>query len=124
MSALAPDLLIWVLLALGAGFGALGFVGLLIFPDIKSRMFTASRATLICAGLVSLSVIVFCITALFSGLGESYAMLVYTTILLFAILAFANFFISRLILEQVPVMTTCSCPDEAAATAAPPEKPE
>ncbi|MDD1686083.1 hypothetical protein [Methanoregula sp.] len=121
MSSLFIDLLIWILLAAGVGFGGLGFFGLLIFPDIRSRMFTASRATLIAVGLVSLAVLLFGVNALLDGQAGSYGVLVSMTIFLFAILAFANFFISRILLEQVPGVTTCT---DTAGNAAPAEKPE
>jgi multicomponent Na+:H+ antiporter subunit G len=107
MSALAADILIWILLAGGVGFGVLGYVGLLIFPDVKSRMFTASRATLISVSLVTLAVIIFGINGFLGSGGDLYAALVIHTLFLFGVLAIANVFIYRIILEQIPLPNFC-----------------
>jgi multisubunit Na+/H+ antiporter MnhG subunit len=107
MSILAADILIWILLAGGVGFGVLGFVGLLIFPDIKSRMFTASRATLISVSLVTLAVIIFGISGFLGSGGDLYAALVIHTIFLFGVLTIANIFIYRIILEQTSLPDFC-----------------
>lgn len=59
MSSFLVDIAIWILLFGAFVFGVLGFFGLLIFPDIRSRMFTALRASLIAAGLVIASVFLY-----------------------------------------------------------------
>ena len=102
MSSLAADLLIWVLLAGGVGFSLLGFVGLLIFPDARSRMFTASRATLIGACLVTSSVVAFGVNGFLAGSIDLYAVFVIHVLFLFGILAFANLIIYRILLQQLP----------------------
>ncbi|MGA2122184.1 MAG: monovalent cation/H(+) antiporter subunit G [Methanoregula sp.] len=107
MSTLAADILIWILLAGGVGFGVLGYVGLLIFPDVKSRMFTASRATLISVSLVTLAVIIFGINGFLGSGGDLYTALVIHTLFLFGVLAIANVFIYRIILEQIPLPNFC-----------------
>lgn len=113
MSSMVADVLIWVLLAAGVGFGILGFPGLLIFPEIRSRMFTASRAALISISLISFSVIIFGISGFLGGGGDQYAVLVIHTIFLLGVCALANMFISRIILEKAP--DTCLCVDDAGA---------
>jgi multisubunit Na+/H+ antiporter MnhG subunit len=113
MSSPVADILIWVLLAAGVGFGILGFVGLLIFPEIRSRMFTASRATLISISLVSLAVIVFGINGFLGGGGDQYAALVIHTIFLLGVCTISNVFISRIILEKAP--DPCRRVDDAGA---------
>jgi multicomponent Na+:H+ antiporter subunit G len=85
----------------------LGYVGLLIFPDVKSRMFTASRATLISVSLVTLAVIIFGISGFLGSGGDLYAALVIHAIFLFGMLAIANAFIYRIILEQTPLPDFC-----------------
>jgi len=107
MSVLAADILIWILLAAGVGFGVLGFAGLLIFPEIKSRMFTASRATLIGVSLVTLAAIVFGISGFLGGGGDLYAALVIHAIFLFGVLAIASVFIYRIVLEQTALPDLC-----------------
>ena len=113
MSSLVADILIWVLLTAGVGFGVLGFVGLLIFPEIRSRMFTASRATLISISLISLSVIIFGISGFLGGGGDQYAALVIHTIFLLVVCIIANLFISRIILEKAA--NPCCGVDETGA---------
>ena len=119
MSSFIADIFIWILLVAGVGFGLLGFVGLLIFPDIRSRMFTASRATMISASLVTLSVILFGINGFVTTGGELYAALIIHALFLFGILAVAMIFISRILLEQVPVTV---CQQENTGTTAPSQK--
>ena len=103
MSSLVADIIIWALLAGGVGFVALGFVGLLIFPDIKSRQFTASRATLIGIGLVTLSAVLYGINGFLGGSKETYEVLIIHTVFLFAILAIGSIAISRIIPDLLPV---------------------
>lgn len=119
MSSFFADILIWILLAAGTGFGLLGFVGLLIFPDIRSRMFTASRATLISVTMVILAVIIFGINGFIEHNGDLYTALVIHTLFLFGILVIANVIISRILLEQVP---PAACVPENAGTAATPSQ--
>ena len=57
MSSLPADIIIWALLVVGTVFAGIGLMGLLIFPDTRSRMFTAFRATAIGLGAVALAVI-------------------------------------------------------------------
>jgi multisubunit Na+/H+ antiporter MnhG subunit len=109
MSSFFADIAIWLLLALGVGFGALGFFGLLIFPDIRSRMFTASRATLIGTGLVIISVILYGTVSILNSGNAVYTTLVIHTIFLAVVIAVAAIFISRIIHEQVRAET--SSPD-------------
>jgi multisubunit Na+/H+ antiporter MnhG subunit len=102
MSSFVADIIIWVLLAGGTGFVALGFVGLLIFPDIRSRTFTASRATLIGVGLVTLSAVLYGTSGFLGGGGDRYAVLIIHTVFLFTILVIGSVLISRIIPDLVP----------------------
>jgi len=101
------DILIWVLLVACVGFAALGFVGLLIFPDIRSRMYTAVRATLISAGAGSLAVIVFGINALIAGSGSQYLTLALHTLVLFCVIATASLVTSTVILGRTRSPDPC-----------------
>jgi multisubunit Na+/H+ antiporter MnhG subunit len=114
MSSFFADIAIWLLLFLGFAFGGLGFFGLLIFPDIRSRMFTASRATLIGTGLVILSVILYSITIYMNTGSEIYLTLVIYTLFLSIIIAVAALTITRIIGSQVAA-------EAAASGAAPPD---
>jgi multicomponent Na+:H+ antiporter subunit G len=100
------DLLIWLLLIAGIGFALLAFVGLLIFPDIRSRRFTATRAALISTSLVAGAVIVFGLYKYPDG-GGDYLALVVRTIILWLILALTLILVSRNILWQVSAAPVC-----------------
>ncbi len=115
MSQFILDMLIWILLAAGTGFGVLGFFGLLIFPDIRSRLFTASRATLIGMSLVTISAIAFAVNGFYEGRGDRYAIFAIHTIFLFGILVIGNVLISRILLEKVPASVVH--PDDPAPAA-------
>lgn len=86
MSAFVADIIIWILLAAGTVFAGVSIMGLLIFPDTKSRMFTAFRGTAIAVGLVCLAVLTYGF-ALFSESGDPvYAGLIIRTFFLLLVL--------------------------------------
>lgn len=101
MSAFAADIAIWLLLFASFCFGVLGFFGLLIFPDIKSRMFTASRAALIAAGLVITAVFVYSASNFLLSGQQIYVLLVLHTALLLAVLAAGTVMVTRIIKSRV-----------------------
>jgi multicomponent Na+:H+ antiporter subunit G len=122
MMQLAWDLLIWLLLAAGVAFGALGFFGLLIFPDIRSRMFTAIRATLISVTVIALAVILFGVNG-FLATGESqYVTLIIHIIFFFGVVVIANVSISRIILDRTSPVSCCQVIPEAGAESGPEKK--
>lgn len=87
MSSFSADVVIWFLLAAGTVFAGVGIMGLLIFPDTRSRMFTAFRATAISIGAVSLAVLAYGYT-LFTETGDSvYAGLMFRTLFLAIVLS-------------------------------------
>ena len=101
MSSFLFDIAIWALLFGAFIFGVLGFFGLLIFPDIRSRMFTASRASLIAAGLVVIAVLIFGIT-LFGETGqEVYLTLLAHTVLLALVLSAGAVVVTRILKDTV-----------------------
>jgi len=86
MSSFSADVVIWFLLAAGIVFAGVGIMGLLIFPDTRSRMFTAFRATAISLGAVCLAVLMYGYT-LFTESGDSvYLGLIFRTLFLAFIL--------------------------------------
>jgi multisubunit Na+/H+ antiporter MnhG subunit len=87
MSSLPADLIIWVLLFIGTVFCGFGLMGLLIFPDTKSRMFTAFRATAIGLGAVVLAVITYGYSLLMTVGGDQYTALILHTLVLVFVLA-------------------------------------
>jgi multisubunit Na+/H+ antiporter MnhG subunit len=95
------DIAIWILLFAAFGFAVLGFFGLLIFPDIKSRMFTATRATLIAAGLVIVSAFLYGINASLMTGQEIYTTLLIHTALLAAVLLAGTIVVTRIISGRI-----------------------
>lgn len=59
MIELFVDALLYIILLAAILFGWISVVGLLLFPDIRSRAFTGIRAGLIATGLVTAAAIVF-----------------------------------------------------------------
>lgn len=112
---LGIDILIWFLLLVGIGFALLAFVGLLIFPDIRSRRFTASRAALISTCLFAGAAIVFGLYRYPDG-GADYLALVIRTIILWLILTLTLILISRKILQQVSGAQECPIADAPGQT--------
>ncbi len=104
------DILIWFLLLVGIGFALLAFVGLLIFPDIRSRRFTASRAALISTSLFAGAALVFGLYRYPDG-GADYLALVISTIILWLILALTLILVSRKVLQQVSGAQACPTAD-------------
>ncbi len=100
MSSLIIDCIIWILLFIGVGFGLIGLIGLLLFPDTRSRMYTAVRATIIGISSVGLAVIIYGIYALQTYSGNLYVTLILHTLMLVVVVALGNYFVSRIILEK------------------------
>jgi multicomponent Na+:H+ antiporter subunit G len=107
MMQLVWDVLIWIFLATGAGFGALAFLGLLIFPDIRSRMFTATRAVLISVSAITVAGILFGINGFLATGGSQYAMFVIHTLFFYGVVVIANSAIARIILDRTSPESHC-----------------
>ena len=100
MSSLVIDLIIWALLVIGVGFGLIGLIGLLLFPDTRSRMYTAVRATMISLGSVGLAVFIYGLYALRTAGGNQYVTLLLHTLMLVVVIALGNYVVSSNILEK------------------------
>jgi len=109
------DILIWSLLLVGIGFALLAFVGLLIFPDIRSRRFTGSRAALISTSLFAGAALGFGLFRYADG-GADYLALIVWTIILWLILALTLILVSRKILQQVSGVQACPAADASGQT--------
>ena len=101
------DLLIWIFLAVGVGFGVLGFFGLLIFPDIHSRMFTAIRAILISVSATVIAVIIFGVDGFLKTGGSQDQTLIIHTLFFFGMVVVANVSIARIILDRTRPVSFC-----------------
>lgn len=111
MNALIVDVILYILLLAGVGFGAIGIIGLLIFPDIRSRMFTGVRATLISCGLITLAGIVYALFAYSTRGGAQYLTFMLHAGLLFILIVILNRVAAQRILRKTPKMNCVSPPD-------------
>jgi len=81
-------------------FAGLGLMGLLIFPDTRSRMFTAFRATAIGLGAVALAVITYGFTLLTTTGSDQYTALILHMLLLMFVLAAGTWMMYGIIRER------------------------
>jgi multisubunit Na+/H+ antiporter MnhG subunit len=100
MSAPVIDAAIFILLVIGVGFGGIGVIGLLLFPDIRSRMYTAFRATMISISAIILSAIIYALSTFNSSGGDQYIALVLRSVVLLLIVAGANAVVYKTILNR------------------------
>jgi multisubunit Na+/H+ antiporter MnhG subunit len=112
MSSLLLDSIIFLLLVISVGFGGISVIGLLLFPDIRSRMYTATRASLIGVCAMSLSVILYALFELFSDGSNQYTALILHTLVLIIIVAGANVIMYRIISDHVKTQKSCQAPSE------------
>ena len=112
MSSLVMDLFIWLFLIIGVGFGLISLVGLMLFPDTRSRMYTAERASLISIGATGLAVILYGLNALQTSGNNQYLSLVLHTIFLVLVVAIGNYGVSGTILEKIRPVSGSPAPKE------------
>jgi multisubunit Na+/H+ antiporter MnhG subunit len=101
MSSLPADIIIWALLFVGTVFAGLGLMGLLIFPDTRSRMFTAFRATAISLGAVAFAVVTYGYTLFTTTGSNEYAALIIRTLFFVIVLAAGTSVMYRIIRERI-----------------------
>lgn len=97
MSVFFSDVVIWFLLIISVGFGGIGLFGLLLFPDARSRHYTAFRATIISVSVLVLAVSLFGLTALSNQGGDQYSTLILHAVFLFVVIVIGNIVVSRTI---------------------------
>jgi len=107
MSAPYIDAAIIILLVISVGFGGIGVIGLLLFPDIRSRMYTAFRATVISISAITLSVIIYALFTFNSSGGDQYIALILHSIVFLFIIAVANGVVYKTILDRTKSATSC-----------------
>src|SRR5512136_568028 len=95
------DALIFLLLLLSVGFGGISVIGLLLFPDIRSRMYTATRASLISVSAITLSVILYALFQFLSIGDTRYTTLVLHTVVLIIVVVGANLMAYRMISNHI-----------------------
>jgi multisubunit Na+/H+ antiporter MnhG subunit len=112
MSAPVIDAAIFILLVISVGFGGIGVIGLLLFPDIRSRMYTAFRATVISISAMILSVIIYALSTFNSSGGDQYITLILHSMVLLLIVAVANGVVYKTILDRTKSVTSCQTTPE------------
>lgn len=94
------DILIGILLAAAVGFGMIGLIGLMIFPDIRSRQYTAVRSSRISAGSVTGAVLIYGIYSCIVKGGEQYSLLIILTLILFGVVAAFTGYLAGTVLKK------------------------
>jgi len=94
------DAVIYILFIISIGFGGIGVIGLFLFPDIRSRLHTAVRATIIGTAAMVLSLIAYALFVSLSGSADLYRSLVIHTLILMCIVMGANLVLYRMILTR------------------------
>jgi multisubunit Na+/H+ antiporter MnhG subunit len=117
MSSLPADLGIWALLFIGIVFCGIGLMGLMIFPDTKSRMFTAFRATAIGFGAVIAAVLTYGLSMLQEYGGSEYVTLIVHTHFLAAVLAAGTWVMYRIIRDRTSRGSSGKAPATAGTNA-------
>ena len=107
MSAPGIDAAIFILLIISVGFSWIGLIGLFLFPDIRSRMYTAFRATVISFSAIILSVIIYALFTFNSSGGDQYIALILHSMVLLFIIAVANGVVYKTILDRTKSVTFC-----------------
>ena len=104
MSNLILDGALYILLITSVGFAGIGVIGLLLFPDIRSRQYTGIRASLISLGVISLAGIAFGLYAFSIDGGNQYFDFLVVLIVLLALLVIMNVIAARVIQRKLQGM--------------------
>jgi len=100
MSALVPDAFIFILLVLSIGFCGISVIGLLLFPDIRSRSHTAMRAGMIGCGAMAAAGILYSLFLFFTRGGSQYLFLCALIDVIVLVIILGNIGIGRIILHR------------------------
>ena len=82
--------LIWIALAIGMAFNALGVAGILRFPDVYTRLHADTKCTTFGSIFTSLAVVLYAASEYRQHPDGQYAMLALHTVLAVVVLAFTN----------------------------------
>ncbi|HOJ96618.1 MAG TPA: monovalent cation/H(+) antiporter subunit G [Methanospirillum sp.] len=84
------DTIIYIFLAIGLLFNALGVIGLLRFPDVYTRLHASTKATTFGSIFLCLAVVVFAISQYLGSSEVQYLMVITHTIIAVCALAITN----------------------------------
>lgn len=101
------DTVIFILLVISVGFGGIGVIGLFLFPDLRSRMYTAFRASVIGVSAMVVSVIIFALFIFQSNGGDQYVTLVTHSLVFLGIVVVANSVLYTTILRRMKTSGSC-----------------
>jgi multicomponent Na+:H+ antiporter subunit G len=90
MIEIAVDAVLYILLLAAIGFGGISVIGLLLFPDIRSRAFTGIRAGIIAMTLVTASAICYGLFTWVANGGMQYMLLVLAAVLILVMVVALN----------------------------------
>ncbi len=116
MTSLLMDAGIFLLLAISIGFGGIGIIGLFMFPDIRTRMYTATRASVISAGSMMLAGMLYALSTFLSGGGDGYLILFLDAVVILGIVIAANTLMYRRILKRLKTVHLCKVSQKPAGT--------
>jgi multicomponent Na+:H+ antiporter subunit G len=106
------DALIYILLVFSVVFGVIGAIGLLLFPDVRSRMYTATRASLISIGAMVLAVILYALFMFVGSGSDQYVILIFHILILLCIVIVANVLVQLTILGRNRPESSCQISGE------------
>ena len=84
------DILIWVALAIGLAFNALGVVGILRFPDVYTRLHADTKATTFGSIFTSLAVVIYAAARYLDTADGQFASLAFHAVVAAVVLAMTN----------------------------------
>jgi hypothetical protein len=90
MIELAVDMLLYIFLLAAIGFGGISVIGLLLFPDIRSRTFTGLRAGILAMTLVTASAICYGLFVSTMEGGSQYMVLVLAAAIMLVLVVALN----------------------------------
>lgn len=115
MNSLFADGLIWLLLLAGVVFSGIGVIGLLLFPDIRSRRYTGFRAALIGLAATGSAVFVYGGYLFLATSGSQYLSLIFHALILIVVVFIGNILLSREILDRAVPKSSCDLPEPVLA---------
>jgi len=107
MTDIILDIGIWILLVVVIGFGGIGLMGLLIFPDTRSRMYTAFRASVIGVVALVLALVVVDISLFLSTGTNPYGTHILHAGLLLLVVFAGNWVMYRMIRDMTKAESYC-----------------
>ena len=90
MIELIVDIILYVVLFAAIGFGIISVMGLVVFPDPKSRAFTGLRAGVLAMALASLAGICYGLFSWYSFGGDQYLLFILASAIMLALVVFLD----------------------------------